>query len=321
MSEWENMLNDGADVNNLLEISDEQTRLNELRICELSILADFALDHISALMKESGLDVYEASALLSEELLDFKTFSTDAERSLPENIERLEFLGGITETHDKAMFAELICERAANKNIDITESALLYTKPGEPTFTYLKNAYSDEAYDVLCEDLPNSKIVKYSSGLKEAAKAVADGEANFCLLPLEETGIRIAAVSNLIAHYDLKINRVTSVFGFDGTADMKYAMLSLGYSVPTNDVLDDRYLEIRHPLDADVGLIDVILAAESFGHRIYRLNTCTLNETSDRKIYYSLVFRDDEGDFSAMLMYLSLFSTDTSVVGIYKNLE
>lgn len=317
----EKILSGGIAENNLFEISAEQARLNELRICELSILADLSLDYMSSLLNESSLELHEAVAMLSEQLSGINSTLSDIGHILPENLKRLEFFGRITETADRAMLSELICERAASVGIDINEESLLYTEGGEATFTYLKNAYSDEAYEVFCEDITDAKIVKYSAGLKEAARLVADGTATFCLLPLEEMGVRIAAVSNLIAKHDLKINRVTSVFGFDGTADMKYAMLSLGYTVPTRDVLDDRYLEIRHPIDSQPELCDLILAASSFGHRVYRINTCTLNDAGERKTYNSLVFRDDDGDFSAMLTYLSLFSPDTSVVGIYKNLE
>ncbi len=102
---------------------------------------------------------------------------------------------------------------------------------------------------------------------------------------------------------------------------MKYAMLSRSYSVPSRDAGDDRYLEIRHLADSDCQLSDLIFAASAYGHSVYRVNTCRVIEDGEPKIYYSLVLRDDERDFSAMLVYLSLFFADTVVVGMYKNLE
>ena len=300
-------------------ITEKQSRLSELRICELAAVAYSALD-FAAKMKKNELTTCEILPLLSEELRSTDVDSSHSDFNLPENAERLEYTKRINENLDKAVFCELLCERASEFDIDLSESEILGSAHAEPSFVYVKNAYSDEAYDVLTENIKNARL-DYVTSFKEAALAISEDRATYCILPLEEHSARIGSVSELIAAYDLKINRITSVLGFDGTADMKFAMLSGFYDVPSRDAGDDRYLEIRHPADSQTELSDIIFAAAAHGHSIYRLNTYRNIEDGETKMYYSLVLRDDVRDFSATLVYLSLFSEESTVVGIYKNLE
>lgn len=300
-------------------IIEKQYRLTELRICELAGLARSMLEFASR-MQQNELLLYEILPLISEELNASAYTHNQPSMNLPENTARLEYAARVTENLDRAVLAQLFCERADTLGVQVSEADILSSEPIPPTFVYVKNAYSDEAYDVLTEDMKDARV-KYVNSFKEAAMAISDGVASYCILPLEEHSVRIASVSELIAAYDLKINSITSVLGFDGTADMKYAMLSHSYSVPSRDEGDDRYLEIRHFADSEYELSDIIFAASSYGHRIYRLNTCRVIEDGEPKMYYSLVLRDDDGDFSAMLVYLSLFSPESVVVGMYKNLE
>lgn len=311
--------NKGKIGNNLNSITEKQHGLTELRICELEALACELLSYASDMQKNELL-LYEVLPLICEEFISDEETAVYPTKNLPENKERLRYAAHINRNLDRAVLSELFTERADEYDINVSESNLLQSTRGESTFVYVKNAYSDEAYDVLTENMSGARV-KYVNTPKEAAIAISEGRATYCILPLEEHSVRIASIAELIATYDLKINAITSVLGFDGTADMKYAMLSRSYIVPSRDEGDDRYLEIRHLANSTPELSDIIFAASSYGHRIYRVNTCRTVEDGEPKIYYSLVLRDDERDFSAMLVYLSLFSPDTAIVGMYKNLE
>lgn len=304
---------------NLGSIIKKQYQLTELRICELEAAAGELLRYAKDL-GQNELALYELLPLVSEELLEQEPRISTPSDNLPENEKRLSYAAHMTDILDKAFLSELFCERASEYGVSVSESELLESTAGECSFVYVKNAYSDEAYDVLTENIKDARL-KYVNTPREAAISVAEGGATYCILPFEEHSVRIASVSELIASYDLKINSITSVLGFDGTADMKYAMLSRFFAVPSKEEFDDRYLEIRHPASSAPELSDIILAASAYGHEIYRVNTCRTMEDGEPKLYYSLVFRDDERDFSAMLVYLSLFSPETVIVGMYKNLE
>ena len=187
------------------------------------------------------------------------------------------------------------------------------------TFVYVKNQLSDEAYDVLSQSFSAPRL-RYVTGIREAVKAVNDGDAGYCLLPLEERGgSRLSSVTELIFGNDLKINAVTPVFGQDGSADMKYALVSKCFTVHEIQPDDDRYLEIAISLDSAVD--ELLFAARSYNATPYRVNTVVFYTEDGPKPSYSIVFKDDAKDFTPLLTYLTLYYDDFIPIGLYKNLE
>ena len=151
---------------------------------------------------------------------------------------------------------------------------------------------------------------------------VSSSECEYCLLPLEERGgSRLSSIAALLFSEDLKINAVIPVFGLDGMADMKYALVAKHFSVPTIENDDDRYLEIRLRADGETQLTELFSVAALFGSQIYRINTISFDTEDGTIPHYSLVFREEGRDFSLMLLYLTLFSGAYLPIGIYKNLE
>ena len=170
--------------------------------------------------------------------------------------------------------------------------------------------------------LSTKRVASSAASFKEAADAVADGEASYCLLPLEERGgSRLAPVSEIIFRRDLRICAITPVFGFDGNADMKYALLSSGYSVPELSSDDDGYLEVRISADEGASLSELITVASYYGISVYRINTQTFNAEDFYETYHDVVFRSSGVDFTQLLVYLTLFSSAYVPIGMYKNLE
>jgi hypothetical protein len=147
-------------------------------------------------------------------------------------------------------------------------------------------------------------------------------EIGYALLPLEERGgVRLPTVAEMILRGDLKINSVTPVFGLDGSADMKYALVSKNFRPTVTSLGDDGYLEIRFEASSDTSLAELVMVSECLGARIYRLNTVTLRDDDGESTYYSVVFCDDGRGFVSLLAYLTLFVPDAITVGMYKNLE
>jgi len=305
-------------IQNLAEIADKQTVMEERRICELSELATEAVTYAVDMMKD-GYGIYEILSVISEGLSDFEALPHG--RSLPENRGRLASYLKLTNAYDKVVFSQLFFDKIRNVGVDVSEKAFLNTYSGNEVFTYVKNSLADEAYDVFSQDFENPRV-KYSDSLYDAAKSVSAGNVEYALLPLEERGgARLATVAEILFREDLKINSVTPVFGFEGLADMKYAMVSKHFTVPKLEADDDRYLEIRIRSDTSVQLSELFSAAEMLGCTLYRINTLSF-ETEDGKVqYYSVVFRDEGRDFSTLLVYLTLFSGAYTPIGIYKNLE
>ena len=309
---------DAVTADNITQITKKLSYFEEMRICELSELALSAANFAES-MTEDGYGITEILSVISD--MTTLNEATLHEQPLYENRERLSAFLHNVNAQDKAFFAELLVKRLKEKGIYITERDFLFSLKGEQTFTYVKNPLADEAYDVFSQDF-SSPTLRYSKTLQEAARAVSEGDVEYCLLPLEERGgARLSAVAELIFREDLKINSVTPVFGMEGNADLKYALVSKHFLIPEIDMDDDRYLEIRIPRDCELPISDLFVAADALGLSLYRVNTISYITESGESQHYSVVLRDEKKDFVFLLTYLTLFAHEYTPIGIYKNLE
>lgn len=304
-------------LKNLSRISERTAALTELRILELYDMAHSALDLTESLVAD-GLYGFEILSAIRTDAPINKAVSTDCTpREVAASLNRsLKLILGI----DRAVFSDLFAAGAKKRGLPVLEANLFTEQGGEESFIYLRNSLADEAYDVFSTEL-DAPRVKYAATLSDCARAVETGDVRFCLLPLEERGgSRLHTVAELIYRFDLKINAVTPVFGFDGTADLKYAMLSRDFVIPRCSEGDDRYLELRISA-ADPICAELFTAISYFGHTSYRIDTVTFDTEGERERYFSLVIRDGGDGFDSLLAYLSLFADDFTPVGVYKNLE
>ncbi len=308
-----------SDVNlsELSMLSAEQSALIEARICEISEMADDAAKFSANVMSE-GMGVYDAFALISPGI----TFGESDVHSdaLSDNVPRIFAYSKTLNLNDKAVFSQLYTDKLMRLGYSISESNLLPLGEPEETFVYLKSVYADEAYDVFSQGFANPRV-RYVSSLKEAVSSVIDGEAGYCLLPLEERGARLPTIEEMLYRADLKIVSVTPVFGFDGSLDMKYALVAKQFTLQRYTKEDDRYLEIRLPTDSDTSLSELLSVADAYGIGVYRINTASYHTESGERSSYSIVFHSEGESFTTLLVYLTLFVYDYTPVGIYKNLE
>ena len=291
------------------------SELEERRIIEIYEMAD----EIAGLLGDyvSVMSFDEMLTFISENL-NFTGMKIHDD-ALEFNYVRLRSFLDSVHRIDKALFSELLIERFCHYYRNIDEKDFLSETCGDESFTYLKNPFSDEAYDVFSEAFDDPRI-KYSKTLKEAAQLASDGIITYALLPLEEGGgQRLHSVAKLIFDLDLKINSVTPVYGLDGSADMKYALVSHGFTIPSVRDGDDLYLEIRLSNDSDL-LGDILSVAKFFGCDVYRIGSLRFGE-EDNERFYSIVFKSFSGTFVGLLTYLTLFINSYTPVGIYKNLE
>jgi len=317
------MLQDGTFLQNeiteanLKQLLRREGRLSESRICELYDLACEAADAARTLVGE-GYGVYEVLEILGEGIS--LTGTPPHSDALDENLPRISSAITSAVRQDKVTFSELLSNVLSACNIALAEGDFLYDGGGEETFTYVKNKLADEAYDVFSQEFIDPRVF-YAASFKEAARAVADGDAEYCLLPLEERGgARIPSIASILFKEDLKINSVTPVFGLDGYADMKYALVSRHFTVPEISGEDDRYLELRFVLDS-VSLAEIFSAAEQLGVTVYRANTVVFETEEGDAPCLTVVFKKNGGDFVTLLTYLTLFFPSYTAVGIYCNLE
>ena len=305
-------------ADNLSLLAEQSSVIYEARICELSSLAEEAIAVVWDMLT-SGYGIYEALYIISEGIggLDVQPHRDH----LRENYFRLTAHLKLINGFDKFVFSDLLSWELAKRGRKLCEADFLSEKRGNGIIAYVKNPLGDEAFDVFSEEIDDARL-KYCRSISEAAKYVSGGECEFALLPLEERGgSRLASVMELVFKEDLRIASVTPVFGFEGDADMKYALVSKNYSLPTIEDGDDRYLEIRMRADASIPLSELFVATDALGINIYRINTISFETDEGQLLYYSIVFSDDGADFSRLLLYLTLFAGAYTTVGLYKNLE
>ena len=302
---------------NMKALSDTQARIVEQRICELAELAEDAVNAACELIAE-GYGVYEILGILSDGV-SFEP-SDVHKHAMAENVSRIRSYSSSVEYKDRAVLAELLVSRLSKRGVTLSETDFLAEGSGDETFVYVKNRLADEAYDVFSQDFADPHL-RYEASLRDAARAVSQGRAEYCLLPLEEHGgARLPSVAALLFAEDLKICSVTPVFGFDGSADMKYALASRHFNVPEVSPDDDRYLEIRISAESS-DLAELFSVASHLDNTVYRVNTVTFDTEDGEAQYYTVVFRRSGADFCTLLTYLTLFCPSYTAVGIYNNLE
>ena len=305
-------------ISNLEGLAKEYSVIGEQRLLELGEIAREVALRSEALFSE-GLSPYEVLSVISESL-NFGVYSL-SELNSSENSDALQTSLGTLSMIDKAIFAGLYISELHGLGVRLPESEFLDEGNRAETFTYVRNAFSDEAYDVFSQDFADPRL-KYSSSFKECVSLIEAGEITYCLLPLEERGgVRLPSIAELLFRNDLKINSVTPVFGPDGTADMKYALVSKHFTIPKRNSEDDRYLELRLGAMQSFSLGELLFVLDYFSMSVYRVNTISFDNEGETDTYYSLVIRDGKDGFVPLLTYLTLFCEDFVPVGIYKNLE
>lgn len=313
----ENSLVDSANVDNLDALSRDSSLLDERRVLELGDCADSAALLTLGLI-DSGLDLYAVLSLVADRL----DFGSSPIHDSGDQLfgEYLRYIREGTIYADRAIFTHMFLSSLRERGFTISEWNLLSADSLGNSVAYVRNALSDEAYDVLSDDLARPTAKHYNS-FRECADALSSGEVGYCLLPImERGGTRIHAVADLIYRNDFKINAVTPVFGSLGDADVKYALISKHFTHHKILPGDDRYLELRI---SQIGssLPELIPTADFFGLSVFRADTITLYDGDFDTSHLSLVLRSVGGDFAGILTYLSLFLPDIVPVGIYKNLE
>ena len=307
-----------AVLSNLEKLARDHSIISEQRMLELFDIA-FPMADATLDLFDSGLEVYESLSTLSE-VLTFGDY-TISDSNTPAYHSLIKKGVGTLKHTDRAYLTEIYIKALADRGRKLTESDFLPTSHLPETFTYVRNSFSDEAYDVFSQDFEDPKV-RYSQSFKECATSVSAGDVSYCLFPLEERGgARLPTVAEIIFRNDFKINSVIPVFGPDGNADIKYALVSRSFTVPKKESDDDIYLEIRMGVDAGSSLSELLFAVDYFGMSIYRVNTVTFDTEGESETYFSIVIKDCGNSFASLLTYFTLFVRDFVPVGIYKNLE
>ena len=290
----------------------------EERLCEIALFVQEAVDYVKELMKADMSFSDAITALREEGKILPQAFVTDTYSFLYERV--AEFTKDLSYC-DKVIFSEFLCDFLAKDGIKIDESDLLPTDISGERFIYVKNVLSDEAFDVFSQEFDDPRIV-YAQTTKEALRSVADGSCDYCIVPFEEKGgARIIGIYATVAALDLKIAAVTPIFGPEGDADVKYALVGRDFIDLDKQDGDDVYIEISIPQDSSLSVSALLSAAEKLGLSVYRIGSIEYDRESDGTPAVYVSFRDSGNGIVPLLAFLEMFVDDFSAIGLYKNIE
>jgi hypothetical protein len=306
---------DDVTLKNLLRLNELESVNMELRIFELSDFIDKVKKTISS-VEELDLGLFDILSFISDQLSLPQMSVSD---SINDDINTLKQSSLLLKNNlDRALLSSMLSKYFSD--LGYSDTDFVSGEDIDGVFTYVKNLFSDEAYDIFSQDFDDPRV-RYSRDFSECIRLLMSGEVNYSLLPFEERGgIRLPTVEEIILRNDLKVCAVTPVFGPDGMQDLKYALVSDRFALTNYSSDDDRYLEIRLPESSDLSISDVMSAASFFGHSIYRVNTLSIGSDDGGQLF-GIVFRSDGKDFTSLLTYLTVFVPQYYIVGIYKNLE
>ncbi len=302
-------------IKNLCTLSSEKNDIFTLNLCEIAEIADTC---VSFSEKLENMNIYEILTLISDDIRNTLPAAAHNEKGTSNTVSSF---FTVSTAAERAAFCRILIEKMRRAGFDITENTFLGNETKPETFTYVRNPLSDEAYDVFTQSFTDPRL-KYSNSIKDAVNALVDGEVSYCLLPIEERGgTRLPTVADLIFANDLKIISITPVFGPDGTANMKYALLSTSFNRSLLDPADDRYYEFRISPDGALPLSELLTVSELYNLKPYRINTVTFAGTEGDINEYSIVLCGAGADFTTMLTYLTVFSNAYTSIGIYTNVD
>jgi len=296
-------------LSNIGGLNRQAREIFEARVCEISLYAETLAGELSSLLFD-GLSLGEALSVIGRLDLRGEGEQTDSLIDASCYFKTLS-------SFDRAELSRQLVFRLSSLGNRLSLGELYATGADGSRVCYVRNALSDEAFDVFSQQSELS--VGYVGSFDEAARAVRDGEFGYCILPLEEAGgVRSRRIMNMLRELSLKIVAVTPVFGYDGSADMKYALVSQGLCEPTLSGDDELYVDLLLQLGDSADMSGLLTGCQALGFLHTRSSQSV---TPSGEAFTSLVLKADGGRLTELILYLTLFYEGFELIGVYKNLE
>lgn len=281
---------------NLLELNKRGSILNEQRSILVSELAD-------SIIGEFGSDAPDAMYREFQRALDFANIS------------------------DRLIFSEKLAAHYHPKDL----TRLLLSSDGEGLIragthgkiSYIRNRYNDEAYARFSSVIPHAKPLFFSD-FEECCEAIASGESEFTILPLEDSvDGKMFGFYSLLDRYALKIAYVCNVEREDNSKNIKYALAGkyfhLSHLEKTKKDIA-RTFEFTMTQSPSTNLLDLYSAVQTFNALENRISSVYLPYGDNLARFYHSVTISKKTDFLPFLLFLSLEYPDYTPIGIYREI-
>lgn len=176
---------------------------------------------------------------------------------------------------------------------------------------YVANSYTEQAFLLLCNGIADCRV-SYHHHFDDVCQDVYNGGCQYGILPIQSSDEgMLAGLYRLVARYKLKICAVCRVAGAKDGYTM-FALVKRSQSRPQTDTsscLDFLFTP------ADVRQIsDLLCVAGLFGHHVLHTGSFTSHDGET----FRLCMMTNPHTLYPFLVYLTLFCTDVTPIGLYK---
>lgn len=184
--------------------------------------------------------------------------------------------------------------------------------------SFVRGSQSGKAFERFARFIPGV-LAEYEEDFKSACEAVAAGEANYAIIPVENsTDGRLHGFYRLIEKYSLSIVLSATVLSDDGEVSTKFALVYKSFDIIGN--VGSRTLEFRITL-ADQGQMgNIILAANFFGADVLKIYSLPISSVG-RENSFGITLAADGADIAGLLCYLFLEYPQFFAIGLYRAVE
>ena len=263
------------------------------------------------------LDIVTEQHLLSLTMLAEQICTDDG---LPETL-FADFLLAV-KVHDeiaKAIFCRTYARLHA-KDVSLSPEALfgLHEPPhagAHGKIAFVRNRYNERAYEHFSELVVSAKPL-YVSDFGEACEGVYNGQASFCILPIENsTSGRLFSFFAMMDRYELKICATAEIESDDGAENVRYALV--GRSAPRPFGRAACALECSLTREDGKSMPELLRAASLLGARVRKIDFLPLEyDYSFYRAFFTFELSSD--DAAALGLYLSLSYPNYTPIGFYK---
>ena len=213
---------------------------------------------------------------------------------------------------DRAVLAENVVKKWEDANGEVMDIMLLLngSEFSEGRISYVKNRYSDKAFDILSLCVDDSKFL-YAQNFQAVCEDITHGFSEYGILPLSDKQGGIETVNRLLSVYELKICAVCDIITQDDNTT-RFALVSDRLCV--NLEAENRYFSFSFNSDERYKMGSVLYAAELYGLSLYEMKVTPSYSGSAN---YRFTFRENSGDLTALFVYLKLFLPQFLINGIY----
>ncbi len=183
---------------------------------------------------------------------------------------------------------------------------------------YQRSSYADAAYLRFASLLPAARAA-YTHSFQAACEEVFNGFCEYCLLPLENSSEGLLnSFSRLIDGYRLKIAATCDITATDGMRTTRFALLRRDLLPTLRGKQNQLCFELSLPFGDRVSPAALLEAAAICGLKPTRLDSRPQSDAPEQPILHG-VFRVDNGNLTAFLLYLSMQASLFEVIGLYPN--